>query len=158
MWAKPLESREDRTFIVVVFQSSAMSHCLWPHWLQHARLLCPSLRGVCSKLCRFSQLCLPTTLSSVVPISSCLHSSPASGSFLMSGLFIAGGQSVGASASATVLLMNIQDWFPLGLAGLIHWLSKKQSSSTPQFKSTNSWGLSFLWSNSHIHTWLLEKQ
>ena len=96
----------------------------------------------------------------VVPFSSCLQSFPASGSFPMSPLFASGGQNIGASASASVLPMNIQDWFPLGLTGLISlqskWLSRVFSSTTIRrhqfFKVQPS-----SWSNSHIHTWLLGK-
>ena len=94
------------------------------------------------------------------PFSSCLQSFLASGSLLMSWLFSSGGQSIGASTSASVFPMSIQDWFPLGLAGLISWLLKGLSrvySSTTirklKFFSTQP----FLWSNFHIHTWLLEK-
>ena len=94
------------------------------------------------------------------PNSSCLQSFPASGSFLMSRLFASGGQSIRASASASVLLMNIQNWFPLGLTGLIFLQSKRLSSV---FSITTVQKHQFfivqpsLWSNSHIHTWLLEK-
>ena len=95
-----------------------MSDSLRPHGLLHARLPCPSPSpGVCSDSCPLSWWCHPTILSSVEPFSSCLQSLPASGSFLMSRLFGSGGQSIGASAS--VLPMNIHDWFPLGLTGLI---------------------------------------
>ena len=88
-------------------------------WLQHARLPCPSLSPwVCSNSCPLSRWCHPTTSSSVAPFSSCPHQSfPASGSLPMSQLFASGGQSVRASASASVLPMNIQGWFPLGLTG-----------------------------------------
>ena len=88
---------------------------MWRHGLQHARLphLLPSPR-VCSNSYPLSQGCHPTTLSSAVPFSSCLQSSPASGSLPISQLFTSGGQSIGASVSASVLPMNIQDWFPLG--------------------------------------------
>ena len=102
--------------------------------------------------------CHPTILFSLVLFSSCLQSFPASGSFLMSWLFASGGQSIGVSASASVLPMNIQDWFPLGLTGLI-LLSKGLSrifSSTVQKHQFFSTKLS-LCSNSQIHTWLLEK-
>ena len=92
---------------------SVMSNSLLPHGLQHARLPCPSPSGACSDSCPLSQWCHPTISSSVIPFSSCLQSFPASGSFLMSQLFSSNGQSIGTSAS--VLLMNIQDWFPLGL-------------------------------------------
>ena len=97
-----------------------MSDCLWSHGPQHARLPCPSLAlKVCSNSCPLSQWCHPTISSSVSPFSSCLQSLQASGSFPVSWLFASGGQSIGASASASVLSMNIQDWFPLGLIGLI---------------------------------------
>ena len=106
----------------------------WPHSLQHTRLLCPSPSpGVFSNSCPLSQWCHPTTSSSVVP---CPQSFPASKSFLMSQLFASGGQSIGASALASVLPMNIQGWFPLRLTGLIslvsQGLSKVFSSTTPQ--------------------------
>ena len=90
-----------------------MSDSLQPHVLQHPRLPCPSPSPrACSKSCPLSWWCHPTILSSVIPFSSCLQSSPASGSFLMSWFFASGGQSIRASAS--VLPINIQDWFPLG--------------------------------------------
>ena len=93
--------------------------------LQHTRLPCPSLSPrVCSNSCPSSRWCHPTISSSVVPFSSCLQSFQASGSFPMSQFFTSGGQSIGVSASASVLLMNIQDWLPLGLTGSISLLSK----------------------------------
>ena len=111
------------------------------------------------KSCPLSQWCYPTISSSVVPIS-CLQSFPASGSFSVSQLFVSGGQSIGVSASASALPMNIHSWFPLGLTGLISWLLKGFSrvcSNTAvqnhQFFSTQT----SLSSNSHIHTWLLDK-
>ena len=96
----------------------------------------------------------------VFPFSSCLQSFPASGSFPMSRLFTSGGQSIGFSASASVLPMNIQDCFPLGLTGLIFLLSKGLSrvfSNTTVQKHQFLSAQPSLWSNSHIHTWLLEK-
>ena len=94
--------------------------------LQHTRLLCPSLSsGVCSDSCPLSQWCHPTVSSSAVPFYFCLQSFPASGSFPMSWLFASGGRNIGASASASVLPMNIQDWFPLGWTGLISLQSKE---------------------------------
>ena len=91
-----------------------------PHGLQHARSACPSpTHGAYSNSCLLSWWCHPTISSSVAPFSSHLQSFPASGSFPMSQLFAWGGQSIGVSASASVLPMNIQDWFPLGLTGLI---------------------------------------
>ena len=102
-----------------------MSNSLRPHGLQHTRLLCPSPSPrVGSNLCPLSQWCHPTISSSVSPFSSCLQSFLASGSFLMSQLFTSGGRSIGASALASVLPMNIQGWFSLGLTGLISLLSK----------------------------------
>jgi len=93
---------------------------LWPHGLQHTRPPCPSpTPRACSNSCPSSQWCHPTISSSVIPFSSCLQSFPASGSFPMNWLFISGGQSTGVSASASVLPVSIQDWFPLGLTSLI---------------------------------------
>ena len=103
-----------------------MSDTLQLYGLQHARLPCPSISPrVCSNSCPLNQWCHPTISSSVAPFSSCLQSFPASGSFPMYWrLFTSGGQSIGASASATVLPMNIQDWFPLTLTSLISLQSK----------------------------------
>ena len=104
--------------------------------------------------------CHPTISSFVAPFFSCLRSFSASGSFPMSWLFISGGQSTGASASASVLPMNIQDWFPLGLTGLISLQSKGHSrifSNTTVQKHQFFRTQPALWSNSHSHTWLLEK-
>ena len=113
---------------LLLFSRSVMSDSLRPHGLQQARLPCPSLSPrACSNSCPLSQWCHPTISSSVVPFSSCLQSFPTSGSFPMSQLFTWGGQSIGASASASVLSMNIQGWFPLGLTSLISWLSKELS-------------------------------
>ena len=104
---------------LLLFNRSVIPNSLWPH-LHHARLLCPSPSpGVCSNSCPLSRWCHPTISSSVVLFSSCLQSFLASGSFPMSWLFVSGGQSIGGSASSSVLLMNIQDLFPLGLTGLI---------------------------------------
>ena len=109
---------------VLLFSCQVVSDSLWAHGLQHARLPCPSLSpGACSNSWPLSQWCHPAISSSVDP-SSCPQSFPASGSFLMSQFFASGGQSIRASASASVLPMNIQDWFPLGLTGLISLLSK----------------------------------
>ena len=111
--------------LLLLFSCSVMSDSLLPHGLQHAWLPCPSLSlGVCSNSCPLSRWCHPTISSSVV-FFSCPYSFPASGSFPMSQLFALGGQSTGASAS--VLPMNIQDWFPLRLTGLISFLSKRLS-------------------------------
>ena len=119
----------------MLFSHLVMSNSLWPHGLQHARLPCPSLSlGACSNSCPLSWWCHPTISSSAIPFSSCLRSFPASGSFLVSQLFTSGGQSIRVSASASVLPLNIQDWFPFGLIGLIS-LQSEESSPTAQFKS-----------------------
>ena len=128
-----------------------MSDSLQPHGLLHTRLPCPSLSpGVCSNSCPLCQWCHPTISSSVAPFSSHLQSFPASGSFPVSQLFASGGQSIGVSASASVLPINIQNSFPLAWTGLISLQSKdsQESSPTPQFKSINSSVLSFLYSPS----------
>ena len=114
-----------RELIPVQFSCSFVSNSLWPHTLQHTRLSCPSpTSGACSNSCPLGWWCHPTISSSVVLFSSHLHSFPASGSFPMSQFFTSGGRSVGVSASASVLPMNIQDWFPLGLTGWISLLCK----------------------------------
>ena len=106
--------------LLLLFSHSVGSNSLQPHELQHARLPCPSLSpGVCSDSCLLSQWCCLTISSSANPFSSCPQSFPASESFPMSLLFASGGQSIGTSASTTVLPMNVQGWFPLGLTGLI---------------------------------------
>ena len=103
--------------ITVQFTHSVVSGSLWPHGLQHARLPCPSpTPGAYSKSCPSSQWCHPTISSSAVPFF-CLQSFPASGSFPMSQFFTSGAQSIRFSASGSVLPMNIQGWFPLGLTG-----------------------------------------
>ena len=109
----------------------SLSHVsLWHHGWQHARLPGPSPSpGVCSNSCSLSWWCHPTISSSVTPFSSCPQSFPASGSFRFSQLFPSGCQSIGASASASVLPRNIQGWFPLGLHGLISLLSKGLSGA-----------------------------
>ena len=128
------------------FSCSVVS--LWPHGLQQARLLCPSLTpGAYSNSCPSSWWCHPTISSSVVPFSFHLQSFLASGSFPMSQFFASGGQSIGVSASVSVLPMNIQDWVPLGLTGLISLLSKGLSRvfASTQFESINSLALSLLY-------------
>ena len=136
------------TPLLLLFSHSVVSDSLWPHGLQHARLPCPSpSTGACWNSCP------------VAPFSSYPQSFPPSGSFPMSQLFASGGQSIGASAPASVLPVNIQGWFSLGLTSLI-LLSKDLSRV---FSSTRIWKHQFisiqpsLWSNSHIRTWLLEK-
>ena len=109
----------------VPFSRSVMSNSLWPYGLQHTKLPCPSpTPEACSNSCPSSWWCYPTISSSGIPFSSCLQSLPASGSFPMSQFFTSDGQRVGAKASALVLPMNIQDWFPLQLTVLISLLAK----------------------------------
>ena len=106
-----------------------MSDSLWPHELQHTRPPCPlPTPRVHSNSCPPSRWCHPIISSFVIPFSSCLHSFPASGSFPVSWFFTSGGQSIGASATASVLSVNIHSGFPLGLTSLISFLSKGCSS------------------------------
>ena len=143
----------------VQFSRSVVSNSLWHHGLQQARLPCPSpTPGACSNSCPLSQWCHPTISSSVASFSSSLQSCPASGSSPMSQFFASGGQSIGTSPS--FLPMNIGGWFPLVFTGLISLLSKGLSrvfSSTTVQKHHFFGPQPSLWSNSHIHTWLLEK-
>ena len=146
---------------LVQFSRSAVSDSLWPHEPQHARPPCPSLTtGVQSNSSPLSGWCHLAISSSVIPFFSCPQSFPASGSFQMSQLFASGGQSIWVSASTSVLPMNTQDWSPLGWTGWIclqsRGLSRVFSNTTVQTHQFFSTQLSFL-SNSHIHTWLLEK-
>ena len=114
-----------------------MSDSLRPHELQHVRLPCPSLSPkVCSNSNPLSWWCCPSISSSVVPFSSHLQSFPASGSFQMSQLFTWGGQSIGVSASASLLPMNIQDWFPLAWTG---WISLQSKGLSRVFSNTTVW-------------------
>ena len=118
----------EKNMLLLLFSCSVMSDSLWLHGLQHARLPCPSPSPrACSNSCPLSQWCHPSILSSVIPFS-CLQSFPASRSFLTSLFFTSGGQSIGVSASASILTMNIQDWFLSGLTGLISLQSKRFSS------------------------------
>ena len=145
----------------LLFSCSVVSDSLRPHGLQHARLPCPSPSPwVCSNSCPVSQWCHPAISSSVVPFSSCLQSFPAPESFQMSQFFTSGSQSIGASASASVLPVNTQDWFPLGWTGWIFLQSKGLSrvfSNTIAQKHQFFGAQSSLWSSSHIHTWPLGK-
>ena len=147
----------------ILFSSvhSVVSDSLWPHESQHARPPCPSpTPEVYSNPCTSSWWCHPTISSSIVPFSSCPQSLPASGSFQMSQLFTWGGQSTGVSASASVLPMNTQGWSPLGWTSWISLqskgLSRIISDTTVQKHQFFSAQLSSQ-SNSHIHTWPLEK-
>ena len=152
---------EQKGFHSVQFSHSVMSDSLWPYGQQHARPPYPSpTPGVNSNSYPLSWWCHLTISSSVVSFSSHLQSFPAPGSFQMSQLFEPGSQSIRVSASASVLPMNIQDWFALGLTGLISLQSK---GLTRVFSDTTVQKHQFfvtqlsLYSNSHIHTWLLVK-
>ena len=146
--------------VSVQFNCSVVVDSLQPHGLQHARLPCPSpTPRACSNSCQSIRWCHPTISFYVIPFS-CLQSSPASGSLLMSHFFVSDGQSIGASASVSVLLMNIQDWFPLGLTGWISLQSKRLSRvfSNTIVQKHKFFGTQLsLWFNSHIQTRLLEK-
>ena len=162
MWRLTGFEQEMRT-MYWLSQCSSVTHVsdsLWPHGLQHNRLPCPSSTPrACSNSCPSSQWCHPT-ISSSVGFSSCLQSFPASESFPMNQFLASGGQSIGVSASASVLLMNIQHWPPLGLTGLISLLPKKTLKSFLQHHSSKAsilWHSAFLWSKFHIYTRLLEK-
>ena len=138
-----------------------LSDSLQPHGLQHARLPCPSpIPRTCSNSCSSSQWCHPTISSSVVPFSFHLQSFPALRSFQMSQLFASGTRSIRVSASTEVLPMNIQDWSPLRWTGWISlqskWLWRVFSNTIVQKHQFFNAQLS-LWSNSHIHTWLMER-
>ena len=146
----------------VQFSRSVMSDSLWPHESQHARPPCPSpTPRIYSNSCPSSWWCHSTILSSVIPFSSCPQSLPASvDSFQMSQLFPWGGQSIGVSASTSDLPMNTQDWSPLGWTG---WISLQSRGLSRVFSNTTVqkhqfFGIQFSsQSNSHIHTWPLEK-
>ena len=142
------------------FTYSVMSDSLQSQGLQHAKLPCRSSSPeACSNSCLLRQWSHPTISSSAVPFSSRLQSFQHQGFLLMNQLFSSGSQSVGASASASVLPMNIQDWFPLGLTSLISLslkgLSKVFSKTTVEKHHLFGAQLS-LWPNSHIYTWLLK--
>ena len=145
----------------VQFRHSVMSDSLRPHQSQHARPPCPSpTPRVYSNSCPLSRWCYPAISSSVIPFSSCPQSLPASGPFPTSQLFKWGGQSIGVSASASVLPMNTQDWSPLGwmVGSSCSPSDSQESPATPQFKSFNFLALTQLssQSNFYIHTWLLK--
>ena len=145
----------------VQFSHSVVSNSLWPHGLQHARLPCLSAtHRACSNSCPLSPWCHSTISSSVIPFFSHFQSFPASGSFPMGRFFSSGGQNTEVSASASVLSMTIQDGFPLGWTG---WISLQSKGLSRVFSNTTVQKHQFfgaqlsLYSNSHIHTWLLEK-
>ena len=148
-------------YVSVQFSHSVVSSSLWPHESQHSRPPCPSSTpGIFSNPCPSSWWCHPAISSSIVPFTSCSQSIPASGSFPMSQLFAWSGQSIGISASASVLPMSTQDWSPLGWTGWISLQSKGLatvfSNTTVQMHQFFSTQLSSQ-SNSHILTWPLEK-
>ena len=151
----PPHTKEFHSESASQFSHSVMSDSLWPHGLQHARLPCPSLTPrAYSNSCPSSQWCHPTISSSVVPFSH-LQFFPTSGSFPRGQSFTSGGQSLGVSASSSVLPMNIQDWLPLGLTGWISLQSKgllRIFSNTTDQKHQFFSAQLYLWSNSHIHT------
>ena len=143
------------------FSCSVVTNSLQPHEPQHARPPCPSpTPKVYPNPRPMSWWCHPTISSSVIPFSSCPQSFPASGSFQMSHLFTSGGQSTGVSASASVLPMNTQDWSPSGWTG---WISLQSKGLSRVFSNTTVQKHQFFGaqlssqSNSHIHTWPLEK-
>ena len=145
----------------VQFNCSVMSNSLRPHGLQHTRPPClsPTPR-VYPNSCPLSQWCHLTILSSAIPFYSHLQSFPASGSFQTSQFFSSGGQSIGVSVSTSVFPMNIQNWFPLGGTG---WISLQFKGLSRVFSNTTVQKHQFFGtqlssqSNSHIHTWPLEK-
>ena len=149
-----------KTTVIFVVQSPSRVQSLWPHGWQHARPPCPSpSRIVCLSSSPLHHWCHPAILSSDTLFSFCPESLPASRTFPMSWLFVSGGQSIGASASASVLPMSIQGWFPLGLTDLISLLSKRLSgvfSSTTVWRNQFFGALPSLWSSSHNHMWPLE--
>ena len=145
----------------VQFSRSVVSDSLQPHESQYPRPPCPSpTPRVHPNSCASSRWCHPAISSSVVPFSSCPQSLTASGSFPMSQLFTWGGQSIGVSASPSVLPMNTQDWSPLGWIG---WISLHSKGFSRVFSNTTVQKHQFFGtqhpsqSNSHIHTWPLEK-
>ena len=148
-------------FCSVQFSHSVMSNSLWPHESQLTRPPCPITNCQSSlKLMSIESMLPCNHLVLIVPLPSCPQSSQHQGFFPISWLLTSSGQSIGVSASEPVLPMNIQGWFPLGLTGLISWLSKGLSRV---FSSTIIWKHPFfgarpsLWSNFHIQMWLLEK-
>ena len=148
-------------FSSVQFSRSVVFNSLRPHESQHARPPCPSpTPRIHPNSCASSWWCHPAISSCVIPFSSCPQSLPESGSFPMSQLFAWGGQSIGVSASASVLPMNTQDWSPLGGTG---WISLQSKRLTSVFSNTTVQNHQFFGpqlssqSSSHIHTWPMEK-
>ena len=160
-WFPHSQSCHSLQFSSVHSSRSVMSDSLWPHESQHERPPYPSPSpGVYPNSCPSSRWCHPAISSSVIPFFSCPQSLPASGSFPVSQLFAWGGQSIGVSASASVLPMNTQDWSPLGWTG---WISLQSTGLSGVFSNTTVQKHQFFGSqlaslsNSHIHTWPLEK-
>ena len=138
-----------------------MYNSLLPHRLQHARPPClSSTPGVYPNSSPYSQWCHPTISSSVIPFFSCPQSLPVSGFFPMSQFLPSGGQTIGSSASTSVLPMDIQDWFSLWWTS---WISVQSKELSRVFSNTTVQKHQFfgdqlsLWSNSHMHTWVLKK-
>ena len=151
----------NRSFSSVQFSSLSGVWLCWPHELQHTRPPFPSpTPGVHPNPCPSTQWCHPAISSSVFPFSSCPQSFPASWSFQMSQLFTSGGQSIGVSASTSVLPMNTWDWSPLGWTG---WISLQSKGLSRIFSNTTVQKHQFFGaqlssqSNSHVHRWPLEK-
>ena len=152
-----MEKRALVCYWFLLFSHQVLSDSLWPHGLQHTRLPCLSpTPGACSNSCPLSRWCHPTISFSVAPFSSRLQSFPASGSLPMSQFFASGGQRIGASASASVLPMNYQGWFPLGLTGLITCYPRdsQESSPLPQFKSISILRHSASFTIQHSHPYM----
>ena len=166
MWQSCSKIYMEKTSVQFQFSRSVVSDSLQPHESQHARPPCPlPTPRVYSNSCSSSRWCHPAISSSVVPFSSSPQPLPASGSFAsgsfpMSQLFTWGGQSIGVSASASVLPRNTQDWSPLGWTG---WISLQSKGLSRVFSNTTVQKHQFFGaqpssqSNSHIHTWPLEK-
>ena len=168
MWStKPAEYSRHRCLhirlhsIEIQCSRSVLSNSLRPHGFQHTRPPCPSpTPEVHSNSCPSSQWCHPTILSSVILFSFSLQSFRASGSFPMSQFFALGGQNIVASASASILPVNTQDWSPSGWTG---WISLQSKELSRVFSNTTVQKHEFFsaqlssWSNSYIHTWLLEE-
>ena len=161
VWLCPVKLACLENFLPIQFSCSVLSYSLWPHGLQHTRPHCPSASPrVFPSSCSLCWWFSPAISSSDALFSFCSQSFPVSETFPMSQFFTSGGQSIGASASALVLPVNIQGWSPFRLTGLISLLAKGPSGV---FESTTVQRYQFfgaepsLWPNSHIHTWLLEK-
>ena len=146
-------SDEGKNIYSVQFSCSVVSNSLRPHESQYARPPCPSpTPGVHPNSCPLSQWCHPTIASSVVPFSSCPQSFPASGSFQMSQLFASGGQSIGVSASTSVLPLNTQDWSPLGWTG---WISLQSKGLSRVFSNHSSYTRTYIYTDWELLTLLV---